>query len=201
MTAPTPDVLALLEATSRRRRDHGRSRPHHRVQRVRRRDVRLPRRRRAGPKRPHADDAIDRAEHDEHLKRYLAGGEPRVLGQGPRRARAASRRQRIFGIPERRPHPQHLAAAVRRLSARHVAAPQGAGDARKGTAAQSPVPGPGAGDAGGHRSRRASCSWSTSAPSAYCASPARKSSAATGSTAAWRRKTAPSRAPRFARCS
>ena len=32
MTAPTPDVLALLDGHARRRRDHGRSRAHHCVQ-------------------------------------------------------------------------------------------------------------------------------------------------------------------------
>ena len=44
-----------------------------------------------------------------------------MLGKRPRRARAASRRQRVLGVPERRADSEHRSAAVRRLSARHVA--------------------------------------------------------------------------------
>ena len=64
--------------------------------------------------------SADRAAHDDHLRRYLAGGEAAHPRQGPRRARAASRRQRILGVPSRRPHSRHRSAAVRRLPARHI---------------------------------------------------------------------------------
>ena len=74
--------------------------------------------------------------------------------QGPRRARAAPRRQRVLRVPVRRTHSEHRPAAVRRLPARHHAAPQGARDARTGAPAQPALPRSRAGHAGRHRSRR-----------------------------------------------
>ena len=74
--------------------------------------------------------SADRAAHDDHLRRYLAGGEPRVLGRG-RDVRVRHRDGSEFSVFLSVGRiPEHRAAAVRRLPARHVAAPQGAGHAR-----------------------------------------------------------------------
>src|SRR5215208_777214 len=82
MTAPTPDVLALLEATLDAvviMDDRGRILAFnasaeemfgYRAADALGRNVSM------------LMTATDRATHDDHLKRYLAGGEPRVLGRG-----------------------------------------------------------------------------------------------------------------------
>ncbi len=132
--------------------------------------------------------ATDRLGHDDHLKRYLAGGEARVLGKG-RDVRVRHRDGSEFSVfLSRRPHPEHRSTPVRRLSARHLAAPQGAGNAGKGAAAQPPLPGSGAGHAGRHRSQRHRPAGQPAGDPRAARGPRGTSSAAPGWTAASRRE-------------
>ena len=136
MTAPTPDVLALLEATFDAvviMDDRGRIQAFnasaeemfgYRAADALGRNVNM------------LMTAIDRCEHDDHLKRYLAGGEARVLGKG-RDVRVRHRDGSEFSVflsvgP-------HSRTPIRRSSSAYLhdttPAPQGAGDARTGTPA------------------------------------------------------------------
>ena len=135
MTAPTPDVLALLEATFDAvviMDDRGRIQAFnasaeemfgYRAADALGRNVSM------------LMTAIDRTEHDDHLKRYLAGGEARVLGKG-RDVRVRHRDGSEFSvflsvgrIPNTAP-PRFVGF----LHDTHPA-PQGARDAREGTPA------------------------------------------------------------------